>query len=251
MSKYQPLTDRLAALAATDRGTVEFDFTDIAALVGGLPPSAFQYRTWWANNGVAQGAAWGTAGWHVDMVDLSRQRVRFSRGQVGGRTALPRVDPPPTEPVGPEVDLRIRLQWRTAGAVTLAADGRLRFPSGPPMPGLYRMTLTGRPDQRRPEIYIGETDDLHRRWSNYRNPGLSQRTNVRLNSLLSEHLQAGGEVRLSVVTSAAVLNGERESAELSLARKSARVLAEHAAVTWHYLSDEVELLNRDRTVDQR
>ena len=46
MTKYQPLTDWLAALAATDRGTVDMDFADVAELVGGLPPSAFQYREW-------------------------------------------------------------------------------------------------------------------------------------------------------------------------------------------------------------
>ncbi|HKN98504.1 MAG TPA: hypothetical protein VJX10_15400 [Pseudonocardiaceae bacterium] len=247
MTKYQPLTDWLAALAATDRGTVDMDFADVAELVGGLPPSAFQYREWWANSGHSHAAAWRSAGWQVDMVDLGRERVRFSRGQIGGgRQAAQPMAAPPSEPDGPELDLRIRLQWHTAGVVTLSGDGRPWFPGAPALPGLYRMTLTGRPGQGRPEVYVGETDDLHRRWGHYRNPGPTQQTNLRLNALLREHLVLGGRVGLAVVTSVTV-HHEDGPAELPLARRSARVLAEHAAITALYLSDDVVLLNRDRT----
>ena len=59
---------------------MEFTFAEIAALVGGLPPSAYEWPAWWSNSGHTQAEAWRQANWRVDQVSLDRQRVRFARG---------------------------------------------------------------------------------------------------------------------------------------------------------------------------
>jgi hypothetical protein len=84
MGKHQPLTAYLSALATAGQQTVELAFNDIADLVNGLPPSAFRYQAWWANDSKVEAMAWRAADWHVDMINLDRQRVRFARGQIGG-----------------------------------------------------------------------------------------------------------------------------------------------------------------------
>lgn len=249
--KYQPLTDRLAALAELDRQSVDMDFADIAALVAGLPPSAYRNRQWWANSSVTQAAAWRVAGWHVDHVDFGRERVRFARGKVGGmRTTDSRI-PGPDFPSGdafaveltdPEVDVRVRMTWNRAGMVT-AQHGGLVFPALPKAAGIYRLTFSGLSDH--PHIYIGESDDLRRRARNYRNPGPTQQTSQRIHAELLAHLAAGGTVTMSVATSAEIETDGR-SAALPLARKTARVLAEHAALGLAYVNGTATIINRDR-----
>jgi hypothetical protein len=82
--KYRPLTHLLASLPSGNTGSVEFDFAEIASVVGGLPPSAYESRQWWANSTTTQAQSWGDADWHVDHVNFERQRVRYVRGRVGG-----------------------------------------------------------------------------------------------------------------------------------------------------------------------
>ncbi len=76
MSKYSPLHERLVR----GNAAVELSFDDIAELVGGLPPSAFTSRQWWANSAGrhVQANAWLDAGRAVEAVDLVGRRVRFS-----------------------------------------------------------------------------------------------------------------------------------------------------------------------------
>ncbi|OIQ84596.1 hypothetical protein GALL_335810 [mine drainage metagenome] len=82
--KYDPLRNHLQVVA--DRGdvTCDLDFDQIAALVDGLPPSAYGRRQWWANDSKVEAQAWRSAGWHVESVSLDRHRVRFAVGKVGG-----------------------------------------------------------------------------------------------------------------------------------------------------------------------
>jgi hypothetical protein len=103
------------------------------------------------------------------------------------------------------------------------ADGRIRFPSAPSAPGLYRFVLLPLGDER--SHYIGETANLMRRMANYRAPAPSQPTNQRMNQRLDNTLQAGGHVTLDGVTSAEV-DGE----EIDLASKAMRRLLENAAL---------------------
>ena len=115
--------------------------------------------------------------------------------------------------------------WQTLGRVGLDNDGRLVLPSPPRAPGLYRFRLRG----DAPSVYVGETDQLPRRFTHYRNPEQSQRTNVRLNDRMHEHIAAGGTVDVDVCTEAWIeVGSEREVLDLS--RKSHRMLAEEAAL---------------------
>jgi hypothetical protein len=172
MTKYQQLTDQLLTLAAAGQQIVEFDFANIAELVGGLPPSALEHRTWWANDSKVQAGAWRAADWHVDTVSLDRHRVRFARGQVGGshrqavdaqRQATMAVSGVETNHNGAQLDLHIWLTWQPVGAVILTVDSRLQFAEAPGTAGIYRITWWGRRGQRCPQVYIGEADNLRRR----------------------------------------------------------------------------------------
>ena len=62
-------------------GPLELTFEEVAALVGGLPRSAYRYPQWWENEqrgAHVQAPAWLTVGRHVTSVDLAHQRVMFA-----------------------------------------------------------------------------------------------------------------------------------------------------------------------------
>lgn len=248
--KYQPLTEHLASLTEAGRQSVEMEFAEVSALVGGLPPSAYRSRQWWANSSLTQAVAWREADWHVDQVDFARERVRYARGKVGGsrttRTRERTSGSPPNEltaePNDPDVDVRVRLTWHRAGPVT-NDGGKLVFPPLPRSPGIYRLTFSGLAGQ--PRVYIGESDDLRRRTGNYRNPGPTQQTSQRIHQELISHLTAGGTVTMSLATNA-VIEADGETTQLPLARRTARVLAEHAALGLAYLDSKAAIVNRDR-----
>ena len=72
--KYQPLLNELQRR----QGPVEMTFSEIASLVGGLPPSAYRLREWWANtSGHVQARAWLTSRRRVATLDLARECVCF------------------------------------------------------------------------------------------------------------------------------------------------------------------------------
>lgn len=248
--KYEPLRQHLAT---RDGSSVELTFAEIAELVHGLPASAYGSRQWWANSSLTQAQAWRQADWHVDTVSFDRRRVRFARGKVGGsylargrrpagEKAAP-VLPDEFEPV--ELDVRVRMRWHLPADVTLDEAGRLLFPVLPNTPGVYRLILSGAPGQDLPQVYVGESENLSRRTGNYRRPGPTQQTSQRIHDLLLNHLQQGGVVGMAVATSASIFTGE-VTRELPLRRKTARMLAEHAALAKVYLDNAALVLNRDK-----
>jgi hypothetical protein len=80
-----------------------------------------------------------------------------------------------------------------------------------------------------------------RRGQNYRTPGPSQRTSLRINALLRDHLAAGGTAAMAIASTAEVIR-DGLAARLDLAGKAGRVLAEHAALVTAKLDGE-EVLN--------
>jgi hypothetical protein len=88
MGKYDPLAAHLSRIPAHE-AAVTMTFREVSALVGGLPPTAYRLRQWWANDSKVEARAWRAAGWHVDEggVDFNAQTVRFARGKVGGTRA--------------------------------------------------------------------------------------------------------------------------------------------------------------------
>ncbi|WP_077005898.1 DUF7662 domain-containing protein [Saccharothrix sp. ALI-22-I] len=250
--KYKPLTGRLAALAAAGREAVEFDFAEVSEVVDGLPPTAYDTRPWWANSGSSQGRSWRDADWHVARVDFERRRVRFERGPA---PAGPRRPGSSRQAVALEVetdaadlDVRVRVTWQRAGQVRLDGSGALVFPTLPRLPGVYRISLTNAPRQATPLVYVGEADDLRRRLYGYRRPGAGQQTNLRLHGELQAHLANGGQATVAVATTATV-EASGTSSPLPLARKTARVLAEHAALALIYLDGNAVVINRDKGAD--
>jgi CBS domain-containing protein len=80
-SRYTSLAVYLQTLPL-DRDKEEMSFEDIELIIGGrLPPYARQHRSWWANDSTrhVQSIQWLGAGWRVSTVNMSGERVVFSR----------------------------------------------------------------------------------------------------------------------------------------------------------------------------
>lgn len=73
--------DGLRRFLADQKGrAVTMDFEDVANLVGGLPPSAYDHQAWWANSrSHSHAAAWLDHRWRAVSVNLNTQSVRFVR----------------------------------------------------------------------------------------------------------------------------------------------------------------------------
>jgi 5-methylcytosine-specific restriction protein B len=93
VAKYDALT---RILEQQTTGRLVLTFQQIADIVDGLPPSAYQYREWWANSkdSVGQARGWLTAGWLASEVDLEGRRVTFRR------ETAPLAEPPEHPVVG-------------------------------------------------------------------------------------------------------------------------------------------------------
>lgn len=76
--KYEPLA---LYLRGRHSPTKVLGFDQIEAIIrSDLPPSAREYREWWANDGYhTQARAWMSAGWRVDRIDLPGRTVRFRK----------------------------------------------------------------------------------------------------------------------------------------------------------------------------
>jgi len=91
MSRYDPLRWYLVR-TTPDQREVRLTFRDIEKIVGSLPDSARTYRAWWGNSSRSpQALAWQAAGFVVDEVNLTAERVVFARGQAQRRTLTGRV----------------------------------------------------------------------------------------------------------------------------------------------------------------
>ena len=126
------------------------------------------------------------------------------------------------------VRIFVEFEWRFLGRLKQDEDGRLLFPGAPRQPGLYRFRLLGSNEIRH---YIGETDDLRRRFQHYRTPGPSQKTNIRINEEFHRHFAAGGTIEVDIATDGiSVSTSAGVPARVDLADKAVRRLLEHAAL---------------------
>jgi len=80
--KYTPLENYLRGLPAIQM-KVTLSFEQIERILNDkLPPSAFQYQAWWANelDGThVHARSWLDAGWSVDIVNFKEKWVQFER----------------------------------------------------------------------------------------------------------------------------------------------------------------------------
>ena len=81
-SRYAPLTLWLQGQVETGLNKRVLTFEEVENIIEDkLPPSARQHRSWWANAtvGHTQSQQWLEAGWRVSNVNISEERVVFSR----------------------------------------------------------------------------------------------------------------------------------------------------------------------------
>jgi len=78
--RYEPLIRNLSEQPA-DRDTVPLTFVEIETMIGDrLPESARQHQKWWDNDPDTYPAQlWLDAGWRVSWIDMTEDRVVFSR----------------------------------------------------------------------------------------------------------------------------------------------------------------------------
>jgi hypothetical protein len=137
------------------------------------------------------------------------------------------------------LDCGIGMVWVKLGRILLD-DGKLKFPRAPFQPGLYRFRIRGSSGTA---VYVGETENLPRRFLLYASPGASQQTNLRLNAKFRLELSNGSEIAVAVMTTGAWIEfgSTREIADFS--SKAMRRLFEHAAIV-ATAGEPVESLNR-------
>jgi len=205
MRKYGPL---LAHLRASKKDTWPTTFAEIEVVIGdSLPRSARDYQAWWANERNPRSVlkrSLNAAGWETRDLNLRGEQVTYVR--TGPVTAMP---PKPNrkkkrrsyrfEPDLPRespIELQVQLLWQPVGNVSLDDYGKLRFPSLPERPGVYRLMITSGANR---SAYFGEGLNMRRRGQNYRTPGKTQQTSLRINRLLRRSLEKGDLVELAVI----------------------------------------------------
>lgn len=135
--------------------------------------------------------------------------------------------------------ITVAWDWQPCGLVTLA-EGKLLFPRAPSTPGVYRLTFQ---DDRGQDagVYVGEADLLRRRFQQYRTPGPSQQTNLRLNPFMVNTLATGGRIAVEVAVAARFTSADGSEIPLDLTWKAARVLVERASEVTERITGAVVL----------
>jgi len=141
---------------------------------------------------------------------------------------------------GKSHELGLRYNWIESGELTLDAQSKLVFPKLPADPGIYRFRLA---KGGKTSVYIGETDNLQRRFQHYRTPGASQATNIRLNKIFVDALESGGSICADVIVKTAWIQIENREEQADLSAKPERMLFEHAAIV-RSRAEGVHILNR-------
>jgi hypothetical protein len=135
----------------------------------------------------------------------------------------------------------LRLEWQSAGLALEDTDGKIKFPKLPAKPGLYQFKIFRRDGGQ--AIYVGESDNLQRRFAHYRNPGPTQQTNLRLNALFRELLSQQARIEVQIVTDRVWLTWSGPEMPGDLRRKSVRRLFENF-VQCAERAESVEDLNK-------
>jgi hypothetical protein len=242
MSKYKPLSQHFRDLGGQ---AWHATFEDIERILGfPLPNSAHAHAAWWANSAdqMPQKSAWLDAGWRTRDLNLGAGRVLFVR-QTGAVAGIPRaMRLPPTGTSGASqspanaphdwenaqaMECRLRIAWVPLGRVVSDAAGRLAFPAAEALPAIYRFRIRRSDSEKR---YIGQTENLARRFGYYRNPGLGQQTNIRLNAEFVRELGAGAEVSVAAVTAGARIDWGSGPVTADMSSTATRCLLENAAI---------------------
>jgi hypothetical protein len=139
----------------------------------------------------------------------------------------------------------LSFQWKPIGSLSIDQAGKLVFPQAPSAPGVYRFEIDG--DEAL--VYFGEAADLRRRFRQYRNPGRTQQTNLRLENLFREILRAGGQCGVSLAQLIS-LSTDEPTVLLDLRLKAARMLIESTAIVLARSGGGRAVLNLDKSFDR-
>ncbi len=255
MSKvYQPLGDFLDDQTG-DRIALSFDQIE-QIIHRNLPQSARTYDAWWSNSPVAgrHNEAWLKRGWATADLNRKSSTVKFVRGTLPTTREKPlrakagrRVSADgelvtvlKAAPTAAAHDIALAFEWKMLGNVNLDANGSVAFPSVTRGAGLYRLRLDG---VGRSQVYIGESVNLRRRFGNYRGPGPTQQTSLRINALLKETIAAGATIAVDIVTEGVKLTINGVQVSVDLTDKAMRRMIEHAAIVATGGTD-IEIANR-------
>ncbi len=173
-------------------------FRDIEALVGGLPASSHEPQ-FWANTRAVQSPshrreAWRVAGYDAFLLS-GLEKVRFVRTVpvtpsirpptgVSKAEAASATKPPLTIQALLADGFCVSSRWILGAGGELVAETAL-----PREPGVYVFGLAGR------AVYVGiASTSLAKRLYFYSRPGVSQRTNIRLNARLRAELATAGSI---------------------------------------------------------
>lgn len=138
------------------------------------------------------------------------------------------------------VRIDLEFHWQPLGQIRTDSNHGLLFPVAPRRPGLYRFRLRGNGVTRH---YVGETDELRRRFQHYRTPGKSQQTNIRMNGEFRDHMAAGGRIEVDIVVDNVDVMAAGQPVRVDLSDKAMRRLLEHAALVDEAAAG-IQLLNR-------
>jgi hypothetical protein len=140
-----------------------------------------------------------------------------------------------------ELSAKLRLVWLPVGSTVIDDAGKLKFPRVSTSPGLYRFRISKLNGGA--AIYVGETDNLQRRFAHYRNPGPTQATNLRLNAFFLAVISSGGSIEVDIVIDKAWLTWSDVEVKADFRRKSARRLFENLVLCAER-ADSIEDLNK-------
>lgn len=256
------MSRKYAALAAhlekQNSDQIALSFAQIEEIIGfALPNSARKHGVWWSNSSSPgrHNDAWLNAGWETTKCNLKAHTISFQRISLRARSEPHATTAnQPRRAKGEAFDssvltdtdfaadcaVTLKLRWKRLGAVTLSDGSKLEFPAAPIEAGLYRLIVrTG----NRTTVYVGEAVNLKRRFGNYRRPGATQQTSLRLNALLTETLGRGGAIHIDVCYQDIGLSIAGVTVTADLADKAVRRMIEQAAIVAHGGID-VEMLNR-------
>jgi hypothetical protein len=253
MSKKYDLFGNFLDLQLVDRLTLSF--AQIEKIIGSkLPASASKYDAWWSNSAVdgRHNEVWLRRGWTVVEHSFNSRTVKFQRVRPPQISKLSNTTEPSLEhkeialsdqltpPSTARIEVGFSIDWLMLGKITLAPDAKLNFPNISDAPGLYRFRYTLKD---KAQIFIGESENLKRRFMLYRNPGPSQQTNVRLNALLKDAILEGAVIEVDIVLASEAIRVGGTTTTADFKNKAIRRMFEHAAiVALHNL--DVESANR-------
>jgi hypothetical protein len=135
------------------------------------------------------------------------------------------------------MDLTCHIEWNPAGEIALDATEKLRVPELTTGPGICQWVFAHDGRERR---YIGEAENLRRRFHHYRNPGPTQSTNIRMLDRCRRVLAAGGSIELLLARATVTADGT--PLELDLASPFARRFIENAALL-QLMAEDGEIIN--------